>query len=67
MTQHPDHPQPPADALDDEDAIDLLFLTDAVQEDETAEEQTGYPIIAWLDGQPVPDSTRSPRNAGARC
>ncbi len=55
MTHSPDHPPHPAADPADEDAIDLPFLTDAVREDKVADEQTGYPVIEWHLGQPVPD------------
>lgn len=81
MTYSPDHPQRPTADPDDENAIDLLFLTDSLQEDAAVDEQAGFPVIEWYLGQPVPDLneiaedrwravltplTRSVREAAAR-
>lgn len=55
MENHPDRTEPPVPDREDEDAIDLHFLTDAVSETTAADEQAGYPVIEWHQGQPVPN------------
>ena len=62
MENRPDHIEPPmadheppmADH-DDEDALDLPFLSDAVSDVPVADEQAGYPVMEWYQGQPVPN------------
>jgi len=55
MENLPNRTARPTADQDDEDAIDVRFLTDAVQEDKAADEQAGFPVIEWYLGQPVPD------------
>ncbi len=55
MENLPDRTERPTADQHDEYALDARFLMDAVQEDEAADEQAGYPIIEWYLGQPVPD------------
>ncbi len=55
MTHSPDHHHPLGDDHEDEEAIELSFLTDAVRAAAADEEQAGYPVIEWHLGQPVPD------------
>lgn len=55
MEQLPDHIEPPAADHDDEDALDLPLLIDAVSDVTAPDEQAGYPVIEWHQGQPVPN------------
>ena len=55
MENLPDHTEPTAADHEDDDALDLPFPTDAVSGTTAADEQAGYPVIEWHQGQPVPN------------
>ena len=55
MEHLPDHIEPSAVDHDDEDSLDLPFLTDAGSEVTAADGQAGYAVIEWHQGQPVPN------------
>ncbi|MDQ3770006.1 MAG: hypothetical protein M3370_11115 [Actinomycetota bacterium] len=55
MENLPDHIEPPAADHDDEDALGLPLLIDAGSDVTAADDQAGYPVIEWHQGQPVPN------------